>query len=84
MRMDEMIIIISRIRFAHLFMNENVSGHRIAKMLMFTYSRATTYRKLKKMENIGLIRYADTGNSKEWILTIEGLAFWENYNELPF
>jgi predicted transcriptional regulator len=67
-----------------MFMDKPVTGHLLAKMLTFTFSRATTYRKLNKMEKMGLIRVSSGDAPNGWALTDKGVDLWENYNELPF
>jgi predicted transcriptional regulator len=67
-----------------MFMDNAVTGHLLAKMLTFSWSRATTYRKINKMEKMGLIRVSYGDIKYGWELTDKGNALWENYNELPF
>lgn len=82
MKLSHIMIILKRLRILHEYTELNVSGHRVADELRYSWSRATTYRKLSKCEKLGLIGYADTGNSMEWVITPKGRSFMEDYREL--
>lgn len=60
------------------------TGHQIAKVMKARWSRATTYRKLKKCEQLGLIAYTELTKVPQWYVTQRGQEFKDNYNELPF
>jgi predicted transcriptional regulator len=84
MRLDEMIIVLSRVRFLLLHTRIKTVGNQLAKTLLFTWSRATTYRKLKKMVDMGLLESVEKSTGIEYFLTEKGEYFWSKYNELPF
>lgn len=83
MRLDEMIIILSRIKFFINYMETRTVGNQIAKSLVWSWSRATTYRKLKKMERIGILYTEEHSTGIEYFLTDKGEEFWRKYHELP-
>jgi CTP-dependent riboflavin kinase len=60
------------------------TGNQIAKNLKNRWSRATTYRKLKKMERMGLVTHIETLSGHEWLITDKGVKVLERFNELPF
>lgn len=83
MRMDEVIIILSRILFIAEYFGAQPTGGAIAKSLTWSWSRATTYRKLSKMQSIGIIECIPRPYGNIWYLTEKGQEFWRNYHELP-
>lgn len=60
------------------------TGHQVAKNIK-SWSRSTTYRKLSKMQKLGLIQYVgEEHDNPRWIITNKGRYEMERQLRLPF
>jgi hypothetical protein len=84
MRLDEARNIVAAVDLLETFDVGHVSGSKIARQLSKLWSRATTYRKLKKCEDMGLLARLNTRDADDWFVCKRGYELLEAFNELPF
>ena len=66
------------------FVGGHTTGHAIADVIDHVWSRTTTYRRLERARQFGLVEYLTDGFVKQWFITSKGHDFLAEFRELPF